>query len=70
MIAQTSDAVSTFGGLIGLCVGIFVIILAIAWLIFPFIVVSKFNQIIRELRKANAADWVNRTLVHWASLDR
>jgi hypothetical protein len=38
---------SEFGGFIGLIVGLLLFVLAVMWLIFPIIVLSKFNELLR-----------------------
>ena len=51
MIAATG---SEFGGFIGLIVGLLVLALAVMWLIFPVLVLSKFNELLkidREIMK-------------------
>jgi len=49
MFAEASD--STTIGMGAMALGLIVLILPIAWLVFPFIVVSKVNQVIRALRE-------------------
>jgi len=52
MIAATG---SEFGGLIGLIAGLLVFGLAIMWLIFPVLVLSKFNELLKVQREIRAA---------------
>ena len=52
MIAATG---SEFGGLIGLIAGLLVLGLAIMWLIFPVLVLSKFNELLKVQREIRAA---------------
>ena len=51
MIADTG---SEFGGLIGLIAGLLVFVLAIMWLIFPVLVLRKFNELINVQRDVRA----------------
>ena len=69
MIAATG---SEFGGLIGLIAGLLVLGLAIMWLIFPVLVLSKFNELLkiqREIRaallSANAAQFEIAKALQW-----
>jgi uncharacterized protein YacL len=52
MIAATG---SEFGGFIGLIIGLLVLVLAIMWLIFPVLVLSKFNELLQVQREIRAA---------------
>jgi hypothetical protein len=48
MIAATGDSLpASFGVLVGLLV----LVLAVAWAIFPFIVISKFNELLKVQRE-------------------
>src|SRR2546423_15614878 len=49
MASSDSDAVT---GLFSGVFGLFLLVLGIAWLIFPFIVISKFNELLRVQRHA------------------
>ena len=40
-------AAGEFGGFIGLIAGLLVLALAVMWLIFPVLVVSKFNELLK-----------------------
>ena len=46
---------SEFSGFIGLIVGLLVFVLAIMWLIFPVLVLSKFNELLKIQREIRAA---------------
>ena len=46
---------SEFGGFIGLIAGLLVLVLAIMWLIFPVLVLSKFNELLKVQREIRAA---------------
>jgi cytochrome bd-type quinol oxidase subunit 2 len=48
--ADDSDAAGAGMALAGIALIILGIVVAIAWLVFPFIVISKCNQMIRELK--------------------
>jgi hypothetical protein len=52
MIAATGNE---FGGFIGLIVGLLVLALAVMWLIFPALVLSKFNELLKVQREIRAA---------------
>ncbi len=49
MIAQSSAAAGVAGA--GLLFGLAVLIISIVWLVFPFIVISKFNTLLRLSRE-------------------
>jgi hypothetical protein len=38
----------------GLILSLVLIVLAIAWLVFPFIVIQKFNELLKETRRSRA----------------
>jgi hypothetical protein len=44
-----------FGGLVRLIIGLLVLVLAIMWLIFPVLVLSKFNELLKVQREIRAA---------------
>jgi apolipoprotein N-acyltransferase len=48
-------AADEFGGFIGVIVGLLVLVLAIMWLIFPVLVLSKFNELLKSQREIRAA---------------
>jgi hypothetical protein len=55
MIAATGA--ESVGGVIGVLIGLLILALAILWVIFPVVVLSKFNELLkieREARKARA----------------
>jgi hypothetical protein len=39
---------SEFGGFIGLIIGLLVLVLVVMWLIFPALVLSKFNELLKS----------------------
>jgi hypothetical protein len=39
-----------FTGIVGLVIGVLALALCLLWLFFPFIVITKFNDLIREVR--------------------
>ena len=49
MASSDSDAVT---GLFSGVFGLFLLVLSIAWLILPFIIISKFNELLRVQRHA------------------
>jgi hypothetical protein len=58
LAANAGDATgAAFGGLFAAVIGIFLLLLTAAWIAFPFIVISKANEILKLLRAidANAA---------------
>jgi hypothetical protein len=44
---------SLFGGLLMLIIGLFIILLAVAWIVFPFIVLNSLGKIEKLLTKEN-----------------
>ena len=48
-------AADQFGGFIGVIVGLLVLALAIMWLIFPVLVLSKCNELLKVQREIRAA---------------
>ena len=48
-------AADEFGGFIGVIVGLLVLALAIMWLIFPVLVLSKLNELLQVQREIRAA---------------
>ena len=55
MITTPMIAADEFGGFIGVIVGLLVLALAIMWLIFPVLVLSKFNELLKVQREIRAA---------------
>jgi len=53
MIGATG--VESVGGVIGVLVGLLVLALAILWIIFPVVVLSKFNELLKIEREAMRA---------------
>ena len=53
MIAATG--VESVGGMIGALIGLLVLALAILWIIFPVVVLSKFNELLKIEREAMRA---------------
>ena len=51
--ANTDAATGVFGGLLMLIIGLFIILLAIVWIIFPFIVLHGLGKIEKLLDKQN-----------------
>jgi len=51
--ANTDAATGVFGGLLMLIIGLFIILLAIVWIIFPFIVLNGLGKIEKLLAKQN-----------------
>jgi hypothetical protein len=43
-----------FGGFLAGIIGLGALMLALCWIVFPFIVVGKFNSLIREVRSLRA----------------
>ena len=39
-----------FGGFVAGIIGIGILMLAVCWIVFPFIVITKFNDLIRDVR--------------------
>ena len=46
---------SELGGVLGLIVGLLVLVLAVMWLIFPVLVLSKFNELLKTQRAIHRA---------------
>ncbi len=63
MIATATD--EFFTGAVGVFVGLLLLSLAICWLIFPVVVVSKFNQLLKAEREANRARAELAKAVQW-----
>lgn len=61
ILAEAADASVFAGGLIGVVVFVIGIALAIAWLIFPFIVISKCNEMISILRRIDERPEISPT---------
>jgi hypothetical protein len=51
--ANTDAATGVFGGLLMLIIGLFIILLGIAWIIFPFIVLNSLGKIEKLLANQN-----------------
>jgi hypothetical protein len=53
MIAATGP--ESFGGVIAALIGLLILALAILWIIFPVVVLSKFNELLKTEREAMKA---------------
>jgi cytochrome bd-type quinol oxidase subunit 2 len=49
---SNDNSAAAAGGFFTLIIGLFVLLLTIAWVIFPFIVISKFNELLKVQRHA------------------
>ena len=73
MIAATGSELGGGGlGVFGLIAGLLVLVLAIMWLIFPFLVVSRFDKLLKvqheiraQLYSANTAQSEIATALQW-----
>lgn len=54
-LAQTDSGAGYYPlGIFGLILGFSVLFVAVVWIVFPFLVNAKFNQLIREMRGLRA----------------
>jgi hypothetical protein len=53
MIAAVGDEFA--GGILGILVGLFILALGILWIIFPVLVLSKFNELLKVQREIRTA---------------
>lgn len=49
MSDAAAGSAAVFGGLFMMVLGIVLAVLAICWIILPFLIISKFNQVIKSL---------------------
>jgi len=51
MLAAADDGYGYYStGLLGLVIGFMILFVSIVWIVFPFLVNAKFNQLIREVK--------------------
>lgn len=53
ILADDASTGVLFGGVIGIIIFVVLLMVAIMWMVFPFVVIARFNELIKEQMKTN-----------------